>query len=200
MSPGVRRLVPGVLWFGLLAAWPGVCGCRAEPPPGPTAQVSATPDLTTVSRVLAVMNDRLAVMHDVARWKWAEGRPIADPARETQLLDRVAARGREKGLDPTFVRTLFAAQIEASKQLQQADFGRWKTSPPPAAAVPPLAVLRERIDAIDHQLLDSLTAAEHTLTDPLVRGQIPGLADTILTGDGVDPSVRATTIGPLLGR
>lgn len=199
----VRRVGFGLLWSCLLVAWPGLIGCRAETPP-PSAdqatQVSIAPDPAPVTRVLTVLNDRLAVMHDVARWKWAEARPIADPEREAQLLNRVAARAQEKNLDPAFVRALFAAQIEASKYMQRADFNRWKASPPPASAVPSLTVLRQRIDAIDQRLLDALAAAGGPLSDPHTQKQVPELADKILTGDGVDPSVRSMVIGPLINR
>ena len=111
-------------------------------------------------RLLGLSRQRLEVMHDVARWKWANETPISDPAREAQVLDAVAERGRGRGLDPGFVRAFFAAQMEASKRVQQADFDRWKADgrgPEPGG--PDLAASRARIDAIDGELLGAIADA-----------------------------------------
>src|SRR5262245_39394913 len=56
-----------------------------------------------LDRLLNLMRERLVLMHEVARWKWTEKRPIADPARERDLLDRLAARARDRGLSEALV-------------------------------------------------------------------------------------------------
>jgi chorismate mutase len=50
--------------------------------------VPVTPQsgLADLYRLLCVMEKRLALMHDVARWKWKAGQPIDDPEREGELL------------------------------------------------------------------------------------------------------------------
>ena len=105
-----------VLFLASLAAG----GCR----PSAVPEV-ASRDRADVDRLLHLMQQRLTLMDDVARWKWTAGQPITDPKRERELLERVVERGRDKGLDPELVRRFFAAQMEAARALQQAKFDRW---------------------------------------------------------------------------
>jgi chorismate mutase len=96
-------------------------------------------------------------MHDVARWKWNTGKPITHPQRERELLHCVVDRGRGKGLDPELVRSFFAAQMEAARLVQQADFDRWKANQQtPFADTKCLAELRQRIDQLNRELIDAL--------------------------------------------
>jgi chorismate mutase len=151
-----------------------------------------------VDRLLGVMNRRLAVMHNVARWKWANGVAISDPAREAKVLDAVAGRGKAKELDPAVVRAVFAAQMEASKLIQQADFDRWEAgvATPPADG-PDLAASRARIDRLDGELLEALEAVGPIPFDGARRAILERRAGTILAGAGVDADVRARAIRPL---
>src|SRR5262245_22100050 len=118
LPPPLRVCVLGVLLASLAAG-----GCR--PPGEPDRERHGLADL---DRVLRLMGQRLALMHDVARWKWNAGQPITDPQRERELLQSVVERGRGKGLDPDQVRSFFAAQMEAARLVQQADFDRWKAN------------------------------------------------------------------------
>ena len=91
------------------------------------------------------------------RWKWNANQPIAVPQREKELLDSVARQGRAKGLDAKFVRTFFAAQIEAARSVEQADFDHWKSiGQRPFAATTGLSELRRRIDDLNRGLLNVL--------------------------------------------
>src|SRR5258706_226968 len=96
---------------GLLLVWLAATGCR--PADVPVASRRDPPDL---DRLLRLMEQRLALMHEVARWKWDAGKPITDPERERELLQSVVERGRGKGLDPDLVRPFFAAQMEAARR------------------------------------------------------------------------------------
>src|SRR6516225_465674 len=96
-------------------------------------------------------------MHEVARWKWNAGQPVTDAERERELLQSVVERGRVKGLDPDLVRSFFAAQMEAARLVQQADFDRWKAKQQkPFADTTSLAVLRQLIDHLNRELIDAL--------------------------------------------
>src|SRR3954452_3497119 len=96
-----RRHTPFIiLLLGLVV----VVGCRPAAVPN-----GVNRDRVDLDRLLHLIERRLAIMHDVARWKWTSGQTIADPRRERESLDKVVGRGREKGLDPDLVRRFFAA-------------------------------------------------------------------------------------------
>jgi chorismate mutase len=156
---------------------------------------------TEFDQLLGLMRSRLAVMHDVARRKWADNSPIEDPDREAALLRDVADRGRALGLDPSTTRAFFGAQLEAAKLVQRADFRRWVADQRGSdAEAPDLAgVLRPRIDALNHDLLAALSRAMPRLrADDDAKARIRARADVLLAGDGIDDVVRAAAIRPLL--
>jgi chorismate mutase len=167
----------------------------------PGIRVQAGDDAATmaaVDRLLGVMNRRLAVMHDVARWKWANGVAISDPAREARVLDAVAERAKRQGLDPSVVRAVFAAQIEASKLIQQADFVRWEAGvEEPKAGGPDLAASRARIDRLDGELLEALAGVGKIPLGDRRREGLQRRAESILAGPGIDADVRARATRPL---
>jgi chorismate mutase-like protein len=167
-------------------------GCRP-------AGVSDEPrrELAGLDRLLRLMGQRLALMHDVARWKWNAGQPITDPKRERELLRSVVGRGRGKGLDADLVRSFFGAQLEAARLVQQADFARWKANnQKPFADTKSLAVLRRRIDELNAELIDALAEVRPALFGRAVQQALPQRAEEILTGNGV-ADVRETAIAPL---
>jgi chorismate mutase len=175
----------------LLASW-AAGGCQP-------ADVAVVPrrDLTTLDRLLRLMGQRLALMHDVARWKWNAGVPVTDRQRERESLQRVVERGRGKGLDPDLVRSFFEAQMEAARLVQQADFERWEANGQgPFADTTSLAVLRRRIDRLNRELIDALAELRPWLSGPTVQQALPEWAEEILTGNGL-AGVRETATAPL---
>jgi acetolactate decarboxylase len=154
-------------------------------------------DLADLDRLLRLMRQRLALMHDVARWKWNTGKPITDPQRECELLHSVVERGRGKGLDPELVRSYFAAQMEAARLVQQADLDRWKANKQkPFADTRSLAELRQRIDQLNSELIDALAEVRPWLRGQTGQQALPQRAEEILTGDDL-AGVRETAIAPL---
>jgi chorismate mutase-like protein len=186
LSPPLRVGVVGLL----LAL--GAGGCRpADVPDGPRR------DLANLDRLLRLMGQRPALMHEVARWKWNAGQPITDPQRERELLQNVAERGRGKGLAPDLMRAFFAAQMEAARLVQQADFDRWKANKQePFAGTTSLAVLRQRIDHLNRELIDALAELRPWLSGLTVQQALPKRTKEILTGNGL-AGVRETAIAPL---
>jgi chorismate mutase len=187
LSPSFRVCVVCVLLVPLAA---GGCG-PAGVPDGPRRH------LADLDRLLHLMEQRLVLMHDVARWKWNAGAPITDPQRERELLQSVVERGRGKGLDPDLVRSFFAAQMEAARLVQQADFDRWKADKHgPFADTTSLAVLRQRIDDLNHELIDALAELRPRLSELAVQQALPRRAEEILTVNGLT-GVRERAIAPL---
>jgi chorismate mutase-like protein len=128
--------------------------------------------------------------------KWNKELPITDPQRERELLQSVVQRSRGKGLDPDLVRRFFAAQMEAARLVQQADFERWKANKQkPFADTKSLAVLRQRIDHLNRELIDALAEVRPWLFGLTVQQALPQQAEAILTGNG--PAVREAAIAPL---
>ena len=154
-------------------------------------------DLAALDCLLRLMEQRLALMHEVARWKWNVDKPITDPERERELLRTVVERGRGKGLDPELVHSFFAAQMEAARLVQQVDFDRWKAKKQRTFAdTTSLAVLRQRIDDLNRELIDALAELRHWLSEPTVQRELPQRAEEILTGSGLG-GVCEMAIAPL---
>ena len=106
-------------------------------------------------------------------------------------------RGRGKGLDPELVRSFFAAQLEAARLVQQGDFDRWQANKQePFADTTSLAVLRQRIDHLNRELIDALAEVRPWLSRLTVQQALPQRAEEILTGNGL-ASVRGTAITPM---
>ena len=140
-------------------------------------------------RLLALIGERLAIMPDVARWKWNAGKPIEDLEREKALLDAIAARAVEKGIDKRVARRFFQAQIEAAKLVQRAAFKKWEGEKRGKfKKANSLAELRKRIDGVTAEMIAELDqplphkgfgavkgafvteAARRAATAPLVTG------------------------------
>jgi chorismate mutase len=175
---------------GLLLAW-AAGGCRPAEVP-----VAPQPDLARLDHLLRLMGQRLALMHEVARWKWNAGKAITDRQRERDLLQAVVEQGRDRGLDPERVRSFFTAQLEAARSVQQADFRRWKARGQNPVAGKSLSVLRRRIDQLNTELIEALAEVGPWLSEPGVQQALPRRAEAILSGDGL-AAVRETAIAPL---
>jgi chorismate mutase len=159
--------------------------------------VAPRQDLAALDRLLTFMRQRLALMHDVARWKWTADKPIQDSRRERELLEGVVERGRVRGLDPVLVRAFFAAQMEAARLVQQADFDRWRAEKRgPFEGTHSLATLRQRIDELNGDLIDALVEVRPLLDEQLLQQALPVRAAEILDGDDL-ARVREKAIAPL---
>jgi chorismate mutase len=177
---------------GLLLVSLAARGCRPADVP-----VAPRRDLAVLDRLLRLMEQRLALMHDVARWKWNAGSPIKDPKRESELLQSVVERGRGTGLDLELVRSFFVAQMEAARLVQQADFDRWKSNEQGTFVdTASLAVLRQQIDTINGELIDALVEVRPWLSGLTGQQALLQRAEEILTGNGL-AGVRETAIAPL---
>jgi chorismate mutase-like protein len=78
------------------------------------------------ARLARLMDLRLTIMTEVARWKWNRKAPIEDLPRERAQLDSLRTRGATLGIAPAQIERIFGAQVNASKVLQTELFERWK--------------------------------------------------------------------------
>lgn len=82
---------------------------------------------TALDELLLLVQKRLSAMHELARWKWSQGRAIDEPLVERELVERFAWRAQEQGVCPHFARHFITAQIEAGKIVQRRDFEVWQS-------------------------------------------------------------------------
>lgn len=105
---------------------------------------------------------RILLAREVALFKWDNGTPVEDIAREQQVIETAARLASARGLDATFVANFFRAQIEANKTVQYsmvADWHRAGTAP----AHPPInlpGVIRPQLDELAGTLLADLRETE----------------------------------------
>ncbi|WP_426162367.1 gamma subclass chorismate mutase AroQ [Pseudoduganella sp. R-34] len=118
-----------------------------------------------------LMEQRLALMPDVARYKWRHGGAIEDLARERVIIERFAAQAAALGLPSDWSELFFRAQIDAAKMLQRACTASLPCIT--AGPVPDLAQeTRPRLDALEQPLLLALAAAWPILSNPAKRPRV----------------------------
>jgi chorismate mutase len=87
------------------------------------ADAAATSDVQLLRKLLI---ERLALMEQVAAYKWSNDLPIDDPVREANVLKAAVARARAAGLKPEAARLFILAQMEAAKMMQRHYFASWE--------------------------------------------------------------------------
>lgn len=150
-----RRWLARWLLAGLLLAISGVVA--AEP-----ARFSR-PD-EEIDRVIELVDRRLALMPEVAAWKFRRGQAVADPERERQVVDQAVAAARAIQLDPTAARAFLEVQILMARAVQERRIAEWKRSgvEPPAAR--DLATeIRPALDGIGRDLWPAVYLASAAL-------------------------------------
>jgi chorismate mutase len=119
--------------------------------------------------------ERIETASLVAAAKFGTEKPIDDPEREKQVLDKVSADGAAKGLDPAYVRVVFTDQIEANKQVQRHLFALWTADPAQAPAErPDLAAIRPVIDRLNTEIVEALATAAPVRTSRGCLGKVGG--------------------------
>jgi len=121
---------------------------------------------SSLTNVVALVSQRLALAEPVAHWKWAHGQPIDDTPRERQLLSEVTTRARSAGIDPDFAQAFFQDQIDASKAAQRALFAQWKHVPPTGPAPDLKTVVRPQLDQLTQRLISALVQVEPVRATP----------------------------------
>lgn len=147
-----------------------------------------------VDKLLQLMQQRLMLQHDVARWKWNQKSPIEAPKREQELLAKLQQQAIASGLDPNATLAFFQRQIQAGKLIQTVDFQNWQRMGVEFFAnVPSLSqTLRPLLDRLDVKILSVLATVAPVLDCPTLQEQelLRSRAEIILRGDGIDDTVR----------
>jgi chorismate mutase len=162
---------PGTCWFAL-AADRRPESTRIRSP----ACVRSAPRLSPLPhRSPCLAAPRVQLADTVAAAKWGTDAPINDPVREQAVLDAVAAKSRQLGIDPVIARAVFADQIEANKAVQYGLYAQWRRHPGQAPTTrPDLGQVRPIVDRITDQLLADLTATRQLRAEPSCADQLTG--------------------------
>jgi chorismate mutase len=80
--------------------------------------VSPTADNAGHDEPLLALTDVAAQRVQLAVAKWGTEAPINDPLREQAVLDAVAAKSTQLGINPVRTRAVFTDQIEANKAVR----------------------------------------------------------------------------------
>ncbi len=184
MQRARARCVPAILLTLLLA------GCAAQLPAA---------DIEKIDRVLALIQQRLGYMDDVARNKWNSGAPIEDLPREREIIAGIGQRAAGYGLDAGIAQDFFRAQIEASKVIQNMRFSEWRVqSQPPFRNLPDLRdEIRPALDALTPAMMNALAAALPVLRAPGAPGVVDARAAAIATGVSAAAPALETAVAPL---
>ena len=127
-----------------------------------------------IESLRALIDERLLLAPDVARFKWNHHLAIEDLAREAQVIAALGRQASELGVPQPWAEAFFRAQIEASKTVQNELFQGWdvfKRGQFPDA--PDLAaVTRPKLDQLTTRLLHALAENWPVLSDPKRRDDV----------------------------
>jgi len=102
-----------------------------------------------------LLNDRLALMEQVAAHKWRNDLPIEDRSREAQVVASSVDKALRVGVMPDSAAALFRTQIAAAKEVQAYWFARWREGAGPPQAPDLVAVTRPQLLALGEQIIDA---------------------------------------------
>ena len=160
----------------------------------------AAPGSIDVAPVCELVAARLAIMPDVARYKWNHRAAIEDPAREQQIIAGLKQEAEAVGIPATWAEQFFRAQIEAAKVIQREQFAAWEREGRHTFDdAPDLAtVTRPKLDALTPQLLRELALAWPALADPAQQTRIGEAVERMRVGDGNFARAVVMATAPLM--
>ncbi len=147
------------------------------------------------SPLVELIMRRLDLARQVAWIKYQNNAPIYDAAREKELLASLVAQGVREGLPEAEVRTFFAAQIRASRQVQADLIHKWKRGAL-LPAFPPQDLrrdIRPKLDAVSSAMLQEL-ARVHSSSN---RSALAAETRRVILAQGYSWQVARFAAGPL---
>jgi chorismate mutase len=130
-----------------------------------------------LGKLIELVVQRLALAHDVAAVKYANGQPIDDRVREGEILQALTSAPEVSGPYRQTGIQFFRDQIEANKVIQRGLHHRWQAHPEEVpSAYPSLAAeIRPQLDRITTQIMLQLkSVAEMPRVSP---GDVADLVD-----------------------
>lgn len=145
-----------------------------------------------LSRLEALVGERLLVIDEVARSKWNARLPATDPAREAELLQSSIALSAELGLDEDFARAILESQLAASRFVQESAFARWRLADePPFTNTRDLTLdLRPELDALTREILIAAQDAKPALVACTARSHLEQPPHTVVDAAAWSLAVR----------
>ncbi len=111
-----------------------------------------------LDQLAELIQQRLALMPDVARFKWNHKKPVTDPEREQQLLNSLVTKATEHGVSEALARRFFAAQMAAARNVQERLTNEWQQAN---------AGSFENIPDLDKDLRPKITELSESMLAPL---------------------------------
>ena len=142
------------------------------------------------SQQLAVLSDaRLAVVIEVARWKWNRKAAIEDLPRERALLAALRAAAAGRGIPAARVDEFFSAQMDAAKKLQRDLSETGETVSPIRERRRSGSGFTARIDELNSRMLDTLDVGRSTVA----RRHLGRLSVEVLGREAADVALKPLT-------
>jgi chorismate mutase-like protein len=160
----------------------------------------AEPAAINLAPLCELMAGRLALMPDVARYKWNLRQPIEDVARERQIIAGLRQEAVALGVPAAWAEEFFQAQIEAAKIVQRELFRQWETEKRGRFESAPdlTGETRPKLDAITPKLLRELAMTWPALSDPQQKERIRETARRVMSGRALSEAAVAWAVKPLL--
>lgn len=145
------------------------------------------------------IDQRLLLAQDVARAKWNAKAAIEDLPREEQVIAAAVRQGGVLGLPEAWIRTVFRAQIEASKTVQRALYERWQAEGAGRFDdAPDLGkAIRPELDRLTTQLLRAMADNQALLQDSGRKADV-AVAMHALQARAVNPAAAGQALAPFL--
>ena len=145
------------------------------------------------------IDQRLLLAQDVARAKWNAKAAIEDLPREEQVIAAAVRQGATLGLPEAWIRSVFRAQIEASKTVQRALYERWQAEGAGRFDdAPDLArTIRPELDRLTTQLLRAMADNQALLHDSGRKADV-AVAMQALQARALAPAAAGQALAPFL--
>lgn len=189
-APTRRAVLAGMAATAVMLALPG----------GPAqAGIAMGSAFAAIDTLLDLVEQRMAVMPDVARHKHNTGAAVEDLPREAQVIAAVTARAKDAGVDADLAARFFQAQIDASKMMQNSRIAAWKAAGQGKFTdAPDLATaIRPTLDKLTPAMVAALKDALPTLQTPGAAARIEAHSATYAAAHPEDAAAFRRAVEPL---